>query len=269
MLYFTLLCIVISSGRWEESLKRDKDGNIFFDYDFELIELIVNYLRMKKVEDPSRPLKYPHVPAHKMEDFERLLQYFGLVAFFKESPSTMIFVKSNFVQYKGKSDVTVTEQPNGKVELVYNPRTDGYYAINCATELDPSRDGCFWKVNIGTIPDYYLHLGINGSLDLHEKKFSNANKDFVGWGTLKDVYIMGKGYSGRDGWTGFVDGECLYFQFKSKKLSMYSVQKKRIFVIDDIDTNTKKFYFHTYMYYKGTAILLEPLNAEERKVFTD
>lgn len=45
------------SGRWEQSLKRDSEGRVFFDHDPELIEIIVNFLRRKKIEDPSRPTK--------------------------------------------------------------------------------------------------------------------------------------------------------------------------------------------------------------------
>ena len=267
---FTLSRIVISSGRWEDSLKRDNNGNIFFDYDYELIEIIVNYLRMKKVEDPSRPLKYPHVLAHKTDDFERLLQYFGLVDFFKGSPSTMIFSKSNFVQFKGRDSVTVTEEQNNTIKLVYNLATNGHHAVACTTELHPSGEGCFWKVTIGTIPNVYIRLGINGNFDLKNSYPSDIHtKEFFGWGTHNLVYTKGKTHPNLDGWTGLVDGECLYFHFKSNNLSLYSVQKKKTFVIDGIDTNTKKFFFHFYMYDKGTAISFAPLNTEERKVFTD
>jgi hypothetical protein len=43
------------SGRWEESLKRDSNGRVFIDENSELIEIIVDFLRMKKREDPSKP----------------------------------------------------------------------------------------------------------------------------------------------------------------------------------------------------------------------
>ena len=259
-------------------MKRDKDGNIFFDYDSELIELIVNYLRMKKVEDPSHPLKYPHVPTHKTDDFERLVQYFGLVEFFKGPPSTMIFSKSNFVQRDGKASVTMTKQPNNTVKLVYdNPPEDGHYVVACNIELDPSGEGCFWKVNIGTNFNHYLFLGINKKLNVRNSS-PGITKDYFGWGTRNRVYTNGTmhktEYSDLDGWTSFVDGECLYFHFKLDKLSMYSVQKKKTFVIDGIAADritaaTRKFYFHTYIFYNRTSLSVAPLNVEERKVFTD
>ena len=42
------------SGRWEESLKRDSNGVVFIDENSELIEIIVDFLRMKKREDPHQ-----------------------------------------------------------------------------------------------------------------------------------------------------------------------------------------------------------------------
>ena len=42
-------------------LKRDSDGRIFLN-NHELIAIIVDYLREKKIEDPAKPLKYPYAP---------------------------------------------------------------------------------------------------------------------------------------------------------------------------------------------------------------
>ena len=55
------------------------------DYNPELIEIIVDYLREKNIEDPSDPLTYPYVPRHKKQSFERMLCYFGLTEFFHPS----------------------------------------------------------------------------------------------------------------------------------------------------------------------------------------
>ena len=229
---------------------------------------------MKKVEDPSQPLDFPHVPAHKVKDFQRLLQYFGLVDYFKESPATIIFSKSNFKQYYGRNYVTVTEEQHNKIALVYdNSSFDSLYCVACTTELDPSGEGCFWKATIEpSRQKCFIHFGIIGNLDLEGIYSAGGNiikKDYFGWAPKGNVLIKGTEHKKLDGWTGFVNGECLYFHFKANKLSMHSVQKKKTFVIDGIDTNTKKFFFHFYMYDKGTAISLAPLNVEERKVFTE
>lgn len=61
----------------------DDKGRIFLDHDPELIEIIINFMRSKQIEDPFDPIvKPPEVPSHKSKDFRRLLNYFGLTAFF-------------------------------------------------------------------------------------------------------------------------------------------------------------------------------------------
>jgi hypothetical protein len=71
------------SGRWEESLKRHND-RVILDHDPELIEIIINFLRMKKIEDPSMKaiLRSPKIHVDKKENFDSLLRYFGLTDFF-------------------------------------------------------------------------------------------------------------------------------------------------------------------------------------------
>ena len=41
------------SGRWEDSLKRDKDGAVFFDFNPQHFALILDYLRQKENCEPS------------------------------------------------------------------------------------------------------------------------------------------------------------------------------------------------------------------------
>ena len=97
------------SGRWDNAsncvLSRDEKGRIFLDHDPLLIQSIVNYLRLKKIEQqladddvssslssssPSMPL--PKVPEGKKEEFDFLLHHFGLTSFFypngKENPNS-------------------------------------------------------------------------------------------------------------------------------------------------------------------------------------
>jgi len=74
------------SGRWEKSLTRDSNGRIYLEHDPELIELIVNFLRTKKIEDPSssfdETIVCPEIPKGKEQAFRVLLNYFGLTDFF-------------------------------------------------------------------------------------------------------------------------------------------------------------------------------------------
>ena len=60
------------SGRWEESMKRDDNNRVYLDHDPELIEIIVNFLRMKKIEDPTKPVRSPMIRTEKRNDFDYL-----------------------------------------------------------------------------------------------------------------------------------------------------------------------------------------------------
>ena len=45
------------SGRWEDSLERDKDGAIFFDFNPQYFLVILDYLRTKKMGSLAVPRK--------------------------------------------------------------------------------------------------------------------------------------------------------------------------------------------------------------------
>ena len=263
---FELYLLVLSSGRWDGSLKRDSDGRIFLDYNHELIEIIVDYLRMKKVEDPADPLEYPHVPPHKAKDFERLLEYFGLVDYF--NPPIMFSAANFIVQHGGNNFVAVTDNDNNTVKLLFKQKTGCHYGVACSTELDPAGEGCFWKVTIDSLSSSHgCFLGIVGNLNV--KYYVPSEATSFGWNGKARVST--KAIHGKDWFAGFEKGECLYFHFKSNKLRMHSIQKNKTFVFskDDFDTNATKYYFHILYAYKGTAMTIGSLTAEERKTFTD
>lgn len=73
----------------------EKDSNVFLDHDPELIEIILNFLRMKKIEDRFDPIvEPPSVPESKTKDFRRLLNHFGLTAFFYYPSTTTTHSKN-------------------------------------------------------------------------------------------------------------------------------------------------------------------------------
>ena len=264
-------CIAFFSGRWEESLTRDKDGHIFLDYDDELIKIIVNYLREKKIEDPSDPVTGPIIPHDKTKSFQRLIQYFGLTEFLYPSSlhCFIFFKKNNFVEHNGESFVTVTEDETNKIKLLYSGESDGHPHWGAfSTELDPSGDGVFWKVKIEKLPTTkWIFFGITGNLDLPDS-FSDDNQAYGWGGDFK--YVKGNKSRPCNGWTHFVEGESLYFSFKSNQLRIHRVQSNKASVIDidDVDTNTTtKLYFLIGFHSRGTTVTLESLNAEDRAIF--
>jgi hypothetical protein len=66
------------SGRWEDSLERDQDGAIFFDFNPQYFVVILDYLRAKKIATPENPAPLPKVGEDQAKSFNNLLEYFGL-----------------------------------------------------------------------------------------------------------------------------------------------------------------------------------------------
>eukprot|EP00751_Fragilariopsis_kerguelensis_P031512 CAMPEP_0170926532 /NCGR_PEP_ID=MMETSP0735-20130129/12944_1 /TAXON_ID=186038 /ORGANISM="Fragilariopsis kerguelensis, Strain L26-C5" /LENGTH=299 /DNA_ID=CAMNT_0011326839 /DNA_START=32 /DNA_END=931 /DNA_ORIENTATION=- len=258
------------SGRWKGSLKRNVDGRIFLDHDPELIEIIVNFLRTKKIENHSMPVPSPEIPDKKKNQFNTLLHYFGLTDFFYP-PSIFVPLDINNIEVvQLRSAVNVTKSEN-KIQFSkeYNEYNDGRFNfLACKPPLDSSGEGSFWKVTIDAVSNYGdgLLLGIIGQLD----DSSAADSTCCAWtgGTSpygrNAVFINGKNKMGHGGWSseGFMQGECLYFHLKSNKLTMFSVKKNQKFTMD-VGTTVDAYYIHFNMYDSGAKITLEPLNEEE------
>jgi hypothetical protein len=167
------------------------------------------------------------------------------------------------------SDVVVTKSEK-KIQFSYDD--DFYYFVACSKPpLDSSGEGCFWKVTIDTYPDDtdWLFLGIIGNLNAED--FSEADSTAYGWSngvsngdSNGDVWANGSCRHRDSDFTGFSQGDCLYFHLKSNKLTMFSVKRNQKSVIDIMTTECNEFYIHFNFEAPGTKISLEPLNEDEQ-----
>ena len=74
------------SGRWDDSLEKDTDGNFFIDQPERLFLPLLDYLRAKQCETPlsliSKPpifySSYDFVGKKEQQDFETMVEYYGL-----------------------------------------------------------------------------------------------------------------------------------------------------------------------------------------------
>lgn len=66
------------SGRWEDGLKKDKQGNVFLDFNPTCFKLILNYLRAKKIETPRSQAEKPKPPEEETSNYWNLVEYLGL-----------------------------------------------------------------------------------------------------------------------------------------------------------------------------------------------
>ena len=134
----------------DESLivQRDVDGRVYLDYDPELIEIIVDFLRMKKIEDQTKkPVHSPCIPDRKKDAFKSLLQYFELTEFFYQP--TLDIANIGVVQSNANIGVVqsndyfgVTQSPYD-VQFHYEIKGMIFNFILCTPSLVSSGKGSF------------------------------------------------------------------------------------------------------------------------------
>jgi hypothetical protein len=66
------------SGRWEDSLARDEDGRIFFDFNPQYFVYILDYLRARTIATAENPAPLPKVAEDQVKHFSNLVEYLGL-----------------------------------------------------------------------------------------------------------------------------------------------------------------------------------------------
>jgi hypothetical protein len=110
------------SGRWEDSLERDKDGAIFFDFNPQYFLVILEYLRAKKIATPEHPAPLPKVAEDQAESFNNLLEYLGL------SDEIVPAEKVPSEKFNQHSSNVVTLQEGGTV-AVHGPNNGHSYVL--------------------------------------------------------------------------------------------------------------------------------------------
>ena len=67
------------SGRWDNSIEKDENGNFFVDQNFELFEAMVDHLRNEANETPFYPAYSPKFQDQdKRMAFYRMVEYYGM-----------------------------------------------------------------------------------------------------------------------------------------------------------------------------------------------
>ncbi len=66
------------SGRWDDSIETDKDGNFVIDQPFDLFEPLIDYLRNRSNGTEIYPMDSPYFEHVQQRNFYRLVDYYGL-----------------------------------------------------------------------------------------------------------------------------------------------------------------------------------------------
>jgi hypothetical protein len=110
------------SGRWEDSLERDQDGAIFFDFNPQYFLVILDFLRAKKIATPENPAPSPKVAEDQAKNFNNLLEYFGV------SDEIVLAEKVPSEKFNQHSSTVVTLQEGGTV-AVHGPSRGHSYVL--------------------------------------------------------------------------------------------------------------------------------------------
>ena len=250
------------SGRW--ALELDNNGRIFIDENSELIEIIVDFLRMKKREDPSKPAPPPTVRDDKKDNFLSLLNYYGLTEFFYPSlqPSSLVLDIANIVVVRSVSSSIDVFRSENKIQFSSDSDEYKYEHAISQPPLDSSGEGAFWKVTIDHIESNgWVFCGIIGNLN----PTGFSHKDSTSYGVAPSGVCRGGLSYNRIhdcDWKGFVHGDCIYFKFKSNKLTMYNVRKGIKLEMDIPRTGNAYIHFNLAL---DTEVTLEPLDELEHE----
>jgi hypothetical protein len=112
------------SGRWEDSVKRDEDGAVFFDVNPQYFGYILDYLRAKKSATPENPAPSPKVLQNQEKNFSNLVEYLGLS---KEIVPTEIATEKLSEKFNLRSP-EISIQEDGKV-AVHDSRGGHKYVL--------------------------------------------------------------------------------------------------------------------------------------------
>ena len=116
------LLATMFNGRWEDRVKRDKDGVVFFDFNPEHFSWILDYLRVKKISSSDNPAVLAEVPKNQMKNFNTLLEYLGLSdEILPPSPTEVVHTEKFNVCSSG-----ITVQENGRVAVHDSNSGHGY-----------------------------------------------------------------------------------------------------------------------------------------------
>jgi BTB/POZ domain len=252
------------SGRWEDHCVKDAQGRIFLDHDPELIRIIVNYMRIKRVVDPAAPLDPPTAPETKGQEWFCLLDHYGLTAFFAKTFSPLDVSKLSVIQ-SGRSNAS-TQRVGKGLQLSYDAPSKGVPCfVACKPRLVPGTQSS-WKVTINKLSSGgWVYLGVIGNAKATHTSYGDSTS--FGWAGNTEVYVAGSENPVTGGWTNFTEGECLLFGLANNKLTMFSVTKSKHFVIDGVHDGEK--FIHFNFVHTGTMITLEPLDAAEYATLMD
>ena len=206
------------NGRWEDRVKRDKDGVVFFDFNPEHFSWILDYLRVKKISSPENPAVLAEVPKNQMKNFNTLLEYLGLSdEILPTSPTEVVHNEKFNLCSSG-----ITVQENGKV-AVHDSSMEHKYVLG---ENVYQRGIVHFKLKLESFhKNYWIMVGI-------------VNAQFVPDGDNSYYWTGSNGWSLGNYGQVYNEGSCTY----NNSLKKLSKQGDTVELV--LDCNAGKLSLH-------------------------
>ncbi|CAB3980897.1 Chaperone dnaK2 [Paramuricea clavata] len=185
------------SGRWEDSLERDQDGAVFFDFNPQCFVLILDYLRAKKIATPENPAPLPKVAEDQAKYFNNLLEYLGLSdeivpaekvpseKFNQHSSNVVTLQEGGTVAVHGPNNghsyvlgENVYQQGNNRFRLKLESLKNNFWMFVGTAKADvvpPNKDSCSWPGSSGWALGSSGQVWKDGS-DTYDNALSNLTK---------------------------------------------------------------------------------------------
>ena len=246
------------SGNWEQCLDRDDQGRIFLDFDPQLFQHILSYLRFRATQsDPHTNPRLPAVESNQLAAYMNLIDYLVLGDLMGYTGLTAFHFSS------ANSDFVVTPQ---QATATANSGGRKYRSIT----LEPAITGTgLVKFKIDK-NQHWMYVGIGADI-VDNGSFYNLPLTY-GWGHNNQHYYKGtdtvKSISPRV-MLNSGDVVLLKAEFPGNKLLITSSNATAVAQIPlDVPAEEQnKFVFHVIMYMPGDKVELLPVTAEDHSMF--
>ena len=184
------LLATMFNGRWEDGVKRDEDGVVFFDFNPQYFGYILEYLRTKKIATPEDPAELPKVPRDEAKNFNTLVEYLQLsdeIAVQVEIVPTEIVPSEKFNLHAPE----ITLQEDGKV-AVHGPHQSHEYALG---ENTYERGTVRLRLKLESFENnYWMFVGIvKGDVLQQNQRHSHCWPGSCGWVVGSNSHVFKNG----------------------------------------------------------------------------
>mmetsp|Transcript_1454 Transcript_1454/g.1994 ORF Transcript_1454/g.1994 Transcript_1454/m.1994 type:complete len:277 (-) Transcript_1454:267-1097(-) len=132
------------SGRWDDSIEKDKNDDFFIDQEFSLFEIMLNYLRNKANVIDKYPLQSPTITRERVEDFYRMLDYYGMTNGLYPTNLAIHTGSEDSVEIIGSKEVNAKEWTTFHLVSAGHERRVKSYEVRLGADVKRIQIG--WKI---------------------------------------------------------------------------------------------------------------------------